>query len=254
MADVPPPAATDLPAPAAARRPANTPAWLLALVAAAVVGGGVWGVRWLLDKPPAAVDLKQYASNDAPTGRFAPRPEGVTLNADGTGSVNTQDLSVRFMVANGRTNVTAAGRNGQRGQNDPADVQAVLAAQVAVRNVDRRKAAGVSVEQAKALAGIKIPGGPLLTEGTRAKLLDLWAKAQKASSADRPAVERDLVDLLKRTAKDNESRGADYKAAAAAVRAVLKPEQVAALRQQPPAASRPATRPATRPRPTPRQH
>lgn len=239
------PVLTSADSPAASKRGVNLPGWLAVLILIGVAGGfGYLG--WRLLRPDPTVDPSQYEPNDQRRVRggfnqnlpqqamravapVTPPPEGVTLDADGSGTARINAMSASFLVNGPKTNVVITGP--QRQGISPTDSLAARVRAWAMNDSARRTTAGVTPEQVAKLQNLRMPQMPPVDAAARNRLLDLWAKLRAADAAARAPIEQQLMTAVReisaaRTAADV----AAYHAVAEQIRGVLSAEQITKLR------------------------
>ena len=226
------------------KRGVNLPGWLAVLILIGVAGGfGYLG--WRLLRPDPTVDLSQYEPNDrrvrggfnqnlpqqpmrAPV-PIAPPPEGVTLEASGSGTARINAMSASFLVNGPKTNVVITGP--QRQSIDPNDFMASRVRALAMNDSARRTAAGVTPEQVAKLGTLRMPQMPPVDAASRTRLLDLWAKLRAADAGARAPIEQELMTAVKEiSAARITADVAAYHGVADSIRAVLSPDQITKLR------------------------
>lgn len=231
---------TDPPDAAPAHRGVRLPGWLAVLIVACVAAGFIY-LGWSMLRPPPAVDLSQYESNEgrraaanrqtnttrpvAPT----PPPDGVTIEGNGNGAARVGSFSVRFLVNDPKKPRIVPGVSG-RPQMSPDARKAVRARNVALNQAELRKAAGVTDEQIKQLRPMVFQNPKVVDAAGRAELLSLWAAYRVADAAGRPAAEKAVLDAATRLAAQNVAASSSaYDALAARIQSVLTAEQMTKL-------------------------
>ncbi|MDB5327693.1 MAG: hypothetical protein JWM57_3262 [Phycisphaerales bacterium] len=228
------------------RRGVNLPGWLAVLILIGVAGGfGYLG--WRLLRPDPAVDLSQYEPNDRrvrggfnqnlppqfirPAPVVAPPPEGVTVEASGSGAARINAMSASFLVNGPKTNIVITGP--QRQGIDPNDILASRVRALAMNDSVRRAAAAVTPEQIEKLGPplLHMPQMPPVDPASRKRLQDLWDRLRAADAAARAPIQQEIMAALREIAAARIAADvAAYHAAAEQIRAVLTADQIAKLR------------------------
>ncbi|HEX8322307.1 MAG TPA: hypothetical protein VF595_00215 [Tepidisphaeraceae bacterium] len=224
-------------APAPARRAGvRLPAWLAWLIIV-LAGAGLLYLAVAMLRPPPPIDLSQYEPNDTgrrpfrlnrTNGPQAGRPEGVNLEPNGNGTAWASTLTIQFLVNGAKPNLLATSAGNA---NVPASDRAALAARTTALNLaEARKQASVTDDQTKRLRGFTPVRTDPLDATSRTRLLDLWAKYRAADGSARPAMEKDLLDSVRKLAAAHAAaRQSASLALADQVRSVLNTDQIAKL-------------------------